>query len=191
VLLEPLALETVFPAAASSADTWVLDEARHSRDGDVLDALSATGSAPAMSAGDTLTAHFSAAPESAAAAPAWLVVVDRPGSAVGGTRAARRRPDAPAGLPVAFALHQNQPNPFAASTRIGFALPVASRVRLEVYDLLGRRVRTLVNGFYPPGEHEVTWDRRGAGGALASPGLYFYRMEAGAYREKRRMVILP
>jgi len=77
------------------------------------------------------------------------------------------------------------------TTTIRFALPVASRVRLEVYDLLGRKVRTLANTFYPPGEHQVEWNRRTADGALASPGLYFYRIDAGQYREKKRMVILP
>ena len=86
---------------------------------------------------------------------------------------------------------QNRPNPFAEQTTIRFALPAPSRVKLEVYDLLGRRVRTLANRSYEAGEHEITWDRRNARGALAAPGLYFYRMEAGAYREKIAMMIAP
>jgi hypothetical protein len=106
-----------------------------------------------MIAGDTLTAHYVAAPEGAAGAPPWLLVIDRPGSGTSSARAAGRRPDPNAGMPRAFALFQNLPNPFAASTTIRFALPVASRVRLEVYDLLGRRVRTLANALYPPGAH--------------------------------------
>jgi hypothetical protein len=191
VLLEPLALEKVLPEVSGSTAGWILDQARHSREGDVEDALSAYGATPGMSAGDTLTAHYAAAPASAAAAPARLLVVDRPASGAGSTRAGGRRPDPGTGLPKVFALRQNLPNPFAATTTIRFALPVASRVRLEVFDLLGRRVHTLASAFYPPGEHEVEWNRRTTNGALASPGLYFYRMDAGQYREKKRMVILP
>jgi hypothetical protein len=181
----------VLPEVTSSEDGWVMDEAHHSSEGDVKDALSSGGAAPGMVAGDTLTAHYAAAPESAAAAAAWLLVFDRPSSATGSTRAGGRRPDVNAGLPKVFALRQNQPNPFAAATKIGFALPVASRVRIEVYDLLGRRVRTLANALYPAGEHAVEWNRRTSSGAIASPGLYFCRMDAAQYREEKRMVILP
>jgi hypothetical protein len=189
VFLQSLTVKGVLPQVSGSGSGWVMNGAQHSRDGDVLDALAARGAVPALSAGDTLRLHYAAA-DSAAAAPAWLVVFEWPGT--GTTRAhLGRRPDAGTGLPIAFALHQNLPNPFAATTTIGFALPVASRVRLEVYDLLGRKVRTLANASYPPGEHQVLWNRRTASGALAAPGLYFYRMDAGQYREKRRMVILP
>jgi hypothetical protein len=66
VLLEPLALEKVLPEVAGSAAGWILDQASHSREGDVTDALLAGGATPAMTAGDTLTAHYAAAPESAA-----------------------------------------------------------------------------------------------------------------------------
>jgi hypothetical protein len=189
VLLEPLTVETVLPEVSGSGTGWILDEARHSRDGDVTEVLSVGGAVPAMIAGDTLSAHYAPA-AGAAAAPAWLVVVDRP--SVSTTRAhAARRPATSAVAPKAFALLQNLPNPFATTTTIGFTLPVASRVQLEVYDLLGRRVRTLANAFYPAGEHQVGWNRRTASGSLASPGLYFYRIEAGQYREKKRMLLLP
>jgi hypothetical protein len=191
VILEPLALEKVLPEVAGSASAWQLDEARHSREGDVTDTLVAAGATPTMTGGDTLTAHYLAAPESASAGPAWLVVLDRPSSGATSTRAVGRGPEPSAGILKAFALLQNQPNPFAVATTIRFALPVASRVRLEVYDLRGRRMRTLANWFYPPGEHQVDWNRRSSDGTLAPPGLYFCRIDAGRNRQNKRMVILP
>jgi hypothetical protein len=190
VLLEPLQLEGIPREVAVSAGGLSLNQARHSREGDVTGALTA-GGVPTMVAGDTLTAGYASVAEVAGDAPRWLLVLKRPSSGTGTNRSSGKRRESDAGLPTAFALHQNLPNPFAASTAIRFALPVASRVRIEVHDLLGRRVRTLTDNHYPAGEHQVEWDRRTSGGALAPPGLYFYRMEAGGYRDEERMVILP
>jgi hypothetical protein len=186
VFLEPLRAEKVL---AEAGPCWIMEEARHSVEGDVTDAL-VGGVAPSMRVGDTLRVHYSAA-ASASNAPSWLMVMGRPSSGATESRAESRRLDRTTGAPQIFALHQNLPNPFAATTTIRFAVPVASRVRLQVYDLLGRRVRTLANAFFPPGDHQVEWNRRTSSGALALPGIYFYRMDAGQFREKRRMVILP
>jgi hypothetical protein len=83
-----------------------------------------------------------------------------------------------AGVPREFALEQNYPNPFNPSTRISYALPVESRVRIHVYDIGGRLIRTLVDGVQTAGHLSVEWDgRNGAGGAVGS-GVYFYRIEA-------------
>jgi len=186
VFLEPLRPEKVL---AEVGPGWIIETAQHSSEGDVTDAVIG-GATPSMSAGDTLSVHYTAT-VSGSSAPSWLIVMGRPSSGATGTRVGSRRQDLSTGVPRVFALHQNLPNPFEASTSIRFAVPVASWVRLDVYDLLGRRVRTLANAQFPPGEHQVEWNRRTASGALASPGLYFYRMDAGQYREKRRMVILP
>jgi galactose oxidase-like protein len=190
VFNEPLALEKVLSEAAGSETGWILDRARHSYYGDVKDTLVAGSQAPAMVAGDTLTAHYIST-AGVGAVPSWVIVMSQPSNGTAGTRAGSRRQDGKTDLPLAFALHQNQPNPFTATTTIGFALPTPSAVKLEIFDLLGRRVRTLANALYPAGEHQVVWNRRTTGGALASPGLYFYRMDAGQYRQKKRMVILP
>lgn len=89
------------------------------------------------------------------------------------------------GLPVEFALQQNYPNPFNPSTNIRFALPQASDVRLEVFNLLGQRVATLLNTPKPAGVHEVTFDAS----ALAS-GMYVYRIHAGDFVQTRSLMLI-
>lgn len=87
----------------------------------------------------------------------------------------------PAELPTAFALEQNVPNPFAATTTLRFALPEAATVTLEVFNVIGQRVAVLMDGeMQPPGWHTKTFD----GGVLAS-GVYFYRLRAEGSGEAR------
>lgn len=93
-------------------------------------------------------------------------------------------------LPAAFALHQNIPNPFTGETAIGFDLPVAASVTLEIFDPQGRRVRRL-GGRFEAGRRSVVWDERNSEGGRVAPGIYVYRMTAGAFREERKMVLLP
>ena len=93
-----------------------------------------------------------------------------------------------ASLPRAFALAACEPNPSTGAARIGFALPRDTRVRLDVLDLQGRRVRVLVDAALPAGEHVAVWDGRDAAGAPAGPGVYFYRMQAGGFTARRRLV---
>lgn len=88
-------------------------------------------------------------------------------------------------LPVEFALEQNYPNPFNPVTTVEFALPEMSEVRLEVFDVLGRRVQTLVNGPMDAGYHSVQFNAE----RLAS-GIYLYRIHAGAYTKVQRMVLM-
>ncbi|MBD3258197.1 T9SS type A sorting domain-containing protein [candidate division GN15 bacterium] len=88
-------------------------------------------------------------------------------------------------LPGDFALHQNYPNPFNPSTEIAFSLPEASEVRLDVFNIAGQKVTTLVDGTLEAGHHTVTWD----GSDLAS-GVYLYRLDAGTYSATKKMVLL-
>lgn len=87
--------------------------------------------------------------------------------------------------PKAFSLSQNYPNPFNPITEIRYALPRPCQVKLEMYNLLGQRVATLVDGYQPAGYRTVKWD----GSDLAS-GVYLYRIEAGDFSEVRRMILL-
>ena len=92
--------------------------------------------------------------------------------------------------PREFKLDQNYPNPFNPSTTIRYALPEQARVSLTVYDILGRRVRTLVDGIEPPGEHGTDWDGRTDAGQAAASGVYIYRLTAGSLATTRRMLLL-
>lgn len=95
-----------------------------------------------------------------------------------GTASAGPAP-ARAGLAAAF------PNPFAASTEVRFGLPAPARVTLGVFDVAGRRVRTLLDGTQPAGERSVSWDGRDDAGLRLAPGAYVVRFESGALHESR------
>ena len=84
-----------------------------------------------------------------------------------------------------FELRAAYPNPFNLVATIGYALPRPSEVKIEVFDLLGRRVRVLENGFKPIGEYEVTLDATG----LPS-GVYFYTLSAGDFTQTRKIVVV-
>jgi hypothetical protein len=73
---------------------------------------------------------------------------------------------------VALSLYQNYPNPFIGGTRIGYYLPEAGEVRLEVYDSAGRRIAVLERGRREMGRHEVEWSPRLRGKKSMSPGVY-------------------
>jgi hypothetical protein len=88
-------------------------------------------------------------------------------------------------LPYRAFLHPNYPNPFNSSTTIEYGLPEAGRVRIVVYDLLGRKVETLIDEEKQAGRHRAVWDASGY-----SSGIYFYRIEAGDFVDTKRMVYL-
>ena len=88
-------------------------------------------------------------------------------------------------VPGRFALHDAFPNPFNPSTAISYQLSALSFVNLTVYDIAGRKVAELVNGWRDAGQHEVTFEARG----LAS-GLYIYRLKAGNFTGSGKMVLM-
>ena len=92
--------------------------------------------------------------------------------------------------PAAFQLHQNYPNPFNPYTTVEFTLSSPAPVVIEIYDILGQRVRTLVDCAMPAGNHRVVWDGRGAEAHSVASGVYFYRFRAGPVTETRRMLLL-
>ncbi len=88
-------------------------------------------------------------------------------------------------IPSGFSLHQNYPNPFNPTTKIKFAIPKSSLVKLTVYDILGRHVAELVNQSLNAGVYEYEWS-----GAELSSGIYFYKLSTHNYTETRRMVLV-
>jgi len=88
-------------------------------------------------------------------------------------------------IPEEYYLAQSFPNPFNARTTIKYQLPVESHVKLEVYNLLGRKVATLVNEQEKAGYRSVVWDA-----SEVSSGLYFYKLIAGDYTETKRMMLV-
>jgi hypothetical protein len=93
-------------------------------------------------------------------------------------------------IPHEFSLEQNHPNPFNPETQIRYALPHATQVKLVLYNILGRKVRTLVDEYQPAGYKTVHWDGKDQDGNEVSSGIYFYRLQAGEYNEIRKMVIV-
>ncbi len=81
-------------------------------------------------------------------------------------------------LPSRFSLHQNYPNPFNPVTNIRYELPQRSRVRVQIYDVLGQVVATLVDEDKESGRHEATWDGRSDNGRRVGSGVYVYRLQA-------------
>jgi len=93
-------------------------------------------------------------------------------------------------LPELFELGQNYPNPFNPGTDITFQLPADEdqRVIMAVYNLLGQKIRTLVDGNMEPGTHHVHWDGRDDRGLNAVSGAYLYRLQLGAQVLTRKMI---
>jgi len=88
-------------------------------------------------------------------------------------------------MPDVFALHQNYPNPFNPITIINYELPITNDVSLSIYNLLGQRVATLVNKRQQAGFHQVEWDA-----SHFSSGVYYYRIEAGEFRDVKKMILI-
>ena len=87
-------------------------------------------------------------------------------------------------------LAQNHPNPFRPSTRIHFRTRVRGHVRIDILDVAGRRVASLVDDTLPAGEHVTGWDGRTSTGRAASPGMFFYRLTTADGSLSRKMILL-
>lgn len=93
-------------------------------------------------------------------------------------------------VPASFSLSQNHPNPFNSETVIEYSLPKTSRVKISIYNILGQRVRTLLDQRQPAGYKRVFWDAKNEKGKVVSGGIYFYRMETEEFVRSKKMLFL-
>jgi hypothetical protein len=99
--------------------------------------------------------------------------------------------DASSSSMQSYKLYQNVPNPFNPSTMIRFDVPAGGGyVKLEIYDVAGRRIRTLINNHEPAGRQTVQWNGRNHDGTPVASGLYFYRLSAPGFSETKKLVLL-
>jgi hypothetical protein len=94
------------------------------------------------------------------------------------------------GAPKEYKLYENFPNPFNPSTKIAFELPKASRVKLMIYDIVGREVAQVADADYPAGYTELTWNGLNKSGSLVSSGVYFYRVSTDKWSKVKKMMML-
>jgi hypothetical protein len=92
--------------------------------------------------------------------------------------------------PAAFALAQNYPNPFNPETQISYSLPQDAHVVLTIFNIMGQKVKTLVDELQDAGYKSIHWDGKNDNGSQVASGIYFYRIQAGEYSQTKRMVLL-
>jgi len=93
-------------------------------------------------------------------------------------------------IPQEYVLEQNYPNPFNPSTQIVFSLPQAGRISLTIYNLLGQKLITLLDGSLAAGTHAVIWNGRDSRGGLLPSGVYFYSLKAANFTATKRMILM-
>ena len=89
-----------------------------------------------------------------------------------------------------FALHQNYPNPFNPTTQIRYDLPLDEYVTVIIYDVMGRKIKSLINTNQEAGYRSITWNATNDLGQPVSAGMYIYTIQAGEFKQTRKMVLL-
>ncbi len=93
-------------------------------------------------------------------------------------------------VPYIYALRQNYPNPFNPTTTINFSIASKGAVRLQVYDILGKLVKTIVDREFEPGNYKATWDGTDQSNIQVSSGIYLYKLNAGTFTSTRKMLLV-
>jgi hypothetical protein len=89
-----------------------------------------------------------------------------------------------------YMLHQNFPNPFNPSTTISYQLTKTEKISIKVYDMLGKEVKTLVNGVVNSGTHTAVWNGTNNAGSQVASGIYLYTLQVGKYKLNKRMTLM-
>jgi hypothetical protein len=93
-------------------------------------------------------------------------------------------------IPEVFALHQNYPNPFNPTTQIRYDLPENGFISINIYDVMGRKIKSLINMKQDAGYRSINWNAANDMGQPVSAGMYIYTIQAGGFRQTRKMVLL-
>jgi len=93
-------------------------------------------------------------------------------------------------IPVTYNLEQNFPNPFNPTTTIRFAVPQAGKVTLEIYNIIGQKIATLIDGNVTAGTHTSVWNGKDAAGHVMASGVYFYKLTAGDFTATEKMILM-
>jgi hypothetical protein len=179
-------LGTVMEAPDSlEASKLTLQSGIHSRLGDVMQAILTAGSVTTtISPGDTLSLTFANPPLRSDRTREYFLLSR---GVYTSNLPANSGPEIP---PNTLRLYPSHPNPANGATTVKFDLPSISAVRLEVFDVLGRHVRTLAQGTYPAGSHVAVWDRLQTNGRPVPLGVYLCRLQAGQLRGQIKIVVV-
>ena len=152
---------------------------------------------PSLLSFDPLTRTFSGIPLAATSIPLSISVLATDPSNKSGSCVFSLTVSAPTGveegknqLPQGFELQQNYPNPFNPSTTIQYSLAKSSFIKLNIYNLLGQKIRTLQNSFQTAGEHSLVWDATDEKNNPVVSGMFFYRLEADNLILQKKMVLV-
>lgn len=164
--------------AAGPRVNLVLAAAEHSRLGSVLPAMEENdGNLVSLRAGEELTLSYRGG--TGIDAPAYVLPV---------AFEQTKESTSPHSVPL-LRVRGGEPNPFHETSRLSFQISADSRVRLEIFDIQGRLIRTLADGVYPAGETSVLWDGRDSSDRKVGAGSYMYRVTAGGQQEQRKLTI--
>ena len=94
------------------------------------------------------------------------------------------------GLPTSYMIHQNYPNPFNPVTTLRYDLPEDALVNITIYDMMGRQIRTLISTQHSAGYKSVQWNATNDAGSPVSAGLYFYMIQAGDFKQTKKMMLV-
>jgi len=91
---------------------------------------------------------------------------------------------------AAIKLYQNYPNPFNIETRISYTMPNPGNVELTIYNILGQKITSLLNGYKDAGNHSIVWDGKNTNGFSVSSGVFFYKIQIGNFVQIKRMILV-
>ena len=93
-------------------------------------------------------------------------------------------------IPIEYALYQNYPNPFNPATTIQYSISHSGTISLEIFNLLGQKIKTIVNEFQPIGTYSIRWDGKSDDNKITASGIYYYRLRANEFISTKKMLFI-